>query len=568
MKHVGLYTRVSTLKQAFKNEGSLEVQEDCLRSYLGVRQKQQAGLKEAEEWQFVGLYREAGKSAKNTQRPELQRLLHDIRTDRVNTIMVTKIDRITRSLRDFYDLWGLFEQKQITFISLAESFDTSTIMGRAMLKLVVLFAEMERERIAERVRETTEHRIGTGHYCGGPVLGYDFDPNNKGMLIVNPEEAALVRLIDETYLKIGSVLATTGSINKRGYRTKTYLSREGKPMGGTPFFNTGIHRVLKNPLYIGKIDDGENLVDGKQEAIVPLDLWNRVQRRLEAQVRTRHNDQHQRQYTFLLEGLVRCGQCGNMLSPRSAHGRNAKYFYYGCTTRWHQGRTACNMKDVSAPTLDGAMVERIKGLGQERDYVERLASGSNVSTQHELQQLELSKKTLERQRAKVRRKLERLSDLLTASKAYGAEDQLLKMIGEASKEDQAIQVALDEVVTKKDSIRQQTVDPDLVCKNLHTFTELFDAATEAEKQALVKLILHQVIWTPAEVKYALYEQPSAEALDELTQVKGENEANGSPLLSGWYTTSTTERTTSGVLWGTGQISTAMGPKGYITLQVS
>lgn len=538
MMLVGAYIRVSTNKQAFRNEGSLDTQEDSLSSFVLAKQKQQVVAKDQIDWQITDVYREEGKSAKNTNRPELQRLFHDIKTGRVNTVIVTKIDRITRSLCDFLDIWKFFEANDVTFVSLNESVDTSTPMGRAMVRIVVIFAEMEREQIAERVREKTEWRKEQGFYCGSPCLAYDFDPENRGHIKINEAETVVVRHIYEAYLKLGSVRATARSINEQGYRSKTYISRAGKPMGGAPFCNTSIEQILENPLYIGKVRNGGGLINGKHEGFLPVELWERVQSRLHKQIRTRHNALEERQYAFLLAGLIYCGNCDAQLTPRWAGGRSQRYFYYACTSRNHGGKIACDMKDVPAPTLDDAFAQRIMELGEKRQYVKNLCSQSNLGHQIELEQLENRRKGLERQLGQLRRKLQRWSDLLADSKDHGAEAQLLKMIGSASQEDQAIETSLKEIDREKGKLKERTADPKAIVQTLRTFSELFGAATDEEKRLLVRLTVHKVIWTPTEVKYALYEHPDD---GKLAGLNGNGGGNISPVCSEWWTRAESNR---------------------------
>lgn len=521
MKNIGLYVRVSTIRQALRVEGSLDTQVDTLQKYVDVKR-----ATSDEPWEITETYREEGKSGKDTDRPEYQRMLTDIRAGRINALLCTKIDRVSRSLMDFFKLHELLERHEVTFISLHENWDTSTPMGRFGLKLTLAVAELERETLAERVREKTAWRRGEGFYVGGPCLGYDFDPERRGMLNINKEEAALVRLIYETYLVQGSVLATTEYLNKKGYRGKTYLSKRGEPRGGGTFFNTGLTRILTNPLYVGKILEGENLIEGKHEGVVPIPLWERVQRRIRFQAANRHNVHHERQYSFLLEGIIRCGECSGAMTPRWAQGRSRKYYYYECVSRAHKGNAACTMKDVPAPALDTAFVQRIKELGSQQSYIKDIAEQANDGSQYELSQLELRRKSLERQLAQGQRKLQRWSDLLASSEKHGAQEQLLASIGRASQESKSVEAELRDIADQKEQIRRKHADPLQVINTLHSFADLWDAATDIERKTLLRLLVHQVIWTSDEVKYALYEQPNGQVVEE-----GED---GSPLSSGWY----------------------------------
>jgi len=544
VRNAALYVRVSDRKQA-KLEGSLDTQAEALKSYLASRQQHSF----QEEWRIYGVFREEGKSAKEgVLRPELQRIVQAIRSGDVNAVVVTKMDRLVRSLVQFLELWKLFEENDVTLISLAESFDTSSPMGRAMLKMVVLFAEMERERIGERVREGIHHRMDLGYYVGPPTLGYDFDPANPGKLVVNQEETALVLDLFEQYLATGSLARLRKYLARKGIVSKQYVSkRQGLPFGGGALSVTQLKRHLTNPLYIGLVPNSEgDLIQGKHQPIVPENLWNQVRRRLQVQIRTRHNSNEETLYPFFLKGLIFCGECDSAMTPRSAHGRSQRYFYYSCTRRTRHGTEACSIKDVPAPALDDAFLGRLKELGENENFVVHLGKQKALNSTVEFDQLELRRKTLERELADVRRKVSKWTDLLGMSKTEGGEKAILRKIGEAEERDESIKAELEEMTIRKRELREQNADPEQVCQTLHAFAELIDAAEPSEKRMLVKLLVAKVVWTTGEIKYALYEQPNPDMLDQPEPVGATSD--GSLLKGKWCTTSQTQRTASGILW--------------------
>jgi len=212
---VALYTRVSTEMQANKEEGSLETQEARLRAAVMAR---------AGEHEIRHVFREEGVSGKSLDRPALQRMLDHVRKGDIDLIIVTRLDRLSRSLLDFYEMHRLFETMGVQFVSLNETFDTSSAVGRAMLKLVLVFAELEREQTAERTRLAIQARAERGLWNGGaPPLGYD--SLRQGKLDVNPAEADLVKAIFERYLTLRSAHRVATWLNAQGYRQKLYSSR-------------------------------------------------------------------------------------------------------------------------------------------------------------------------------------------------------------------------------------------------------------------------------------------------------------------------------------------------------
>ena len=187
----GLYARVSTDLQAEVKNGSLDTQIDLLQRYVSLKDS----TSPEEEWKVVAIYREEGESGKNVDRPQYQRMVQDIEDGKINAVICTKIDRISRSLIDFYDFHEFLREHQGTFISLHENWDTSTAIGRFALTISLATAELERERTSERTREKLQWRAEKGLTNGGQILGYDVDPDEKGVPKPNEVERELVRLI-------------------------------------------------------------------------------------------------------------------------------------------------------------------------------------------------------------------------------------------------------------------------------------------------------------------------------------------------------------------------------------
>ena len=241
MKRCGLYTRVSTEDQAQVKDGSLDTQIDLLQDYVALRSR-----RGEEDWRIAARYREEGRSGKDPSRPEYRRLLADVRTGKIDTVLCTKIDRVSRSLPGFYELIETLEEHDASFVSLSEQLDTSTATGRAVLKILLVVAELEREQTSERTSQKAAWRASKGLKNGGQILGYDVDPDNPGIPTVNDQERDLVLLIYKTYLETDSYKRTAETLNQRGYRTKSYVSRRGSARGGRPFKDTTINRALTN----------------------------------------------------------------------------------------------------------------------------------------------------------------------------------------------------------------------------------------------------------------------------------------------------------------------------------
>ena len=250
---------------------------------------------------------------------------------------------------------------------------TRLLLGtsRFALKMILIVAELEREQTSERTSEKAACRAKQGLKNGGQVLGYDIDPERPGVPTVNQAERDIVLLIYDTYLREKGIRRTASVINSKGYRTKSYTSRRGKLQGGKPFTDVGINRILTNPIYVGKIRHNDQLYDGQHEPIVPVRLFEKVQRTIASNRGKRGRPQAR--HLFVLDGLVRCGGCGAHMTPTFSYNRQKRlYSYYACTNRNHRGRDACNTKPVRAEPLEQVIADRLIQLSKQDRTIDRI----------------------------------------------------------------------------------------------------------------------------------------------------------------------------------------------------
>jgi site-specific DNA recombinase len=239
-----VYTRKSTEHNLDLEFNSLDAQREACEAYI----KSQAH----EGWRLLaGQYNDGGASGASLERPALQTLLSDIRAGRIDIVVVYKVDRLTRSLADFAKLVELFDQHAVSFVSITQSFNTTSSMGRLTLNVLLSFAQFEREVIGERVRDKIAASKRKGIWVGGPVpLGYRVADKK---VVVIPEEAATVRILFTRYLELGSIGALIKDLDRRGVRTKTSRLVDGRVRGGIRFGTGGLAHLLKNRFYIGEV---------------------------------------------------------------------------------------------------------------------------------------------------------------------------------------------------------------------------------------------------------------------------------------------------------------------------
>ena len=260
------YVRVSSARQAREGE-SLDEQEARLQAACGAR-----------GWPEARIYREAGVSASAKKRPALRRLLRAVRAGDVDVVLVKKVDRLSRSLVDFEKTYAIIEQYGVDLVSLQESFDSTTAIGRAVLRIVLTFAQLEREQVSERTRDVMAHLAQQGRYTGRYVpLGYDLV---GGQLVVNEVESEWVRFAFEVYPQKRSIRKTAAALNASGARTKTRTSGSGREIGGKLFRASSVHHLLHDRTYLGEVQHRGVWFAGVHVALIPERQFRLVQQRL------------------------------------------------------------------------------------------------------------------------------------------------------------------------------------------------------------------------------------------------------------------------------------------------
>src|SRR6266705_603801 len=273
-----IYTRVSTDQGLEQDFNSLDAQYNASQSY--IRSQAHAG------WALLrGKYDDGGFSGGDTDRPALQELLAEVRAGKIDIIVVYKVDRLTRSLADFAKLVELFDQHSVSFVSVTQSFNTTSSMGRLTLNVLLSFAQFEREVIGERVRDKIAASKAKGIWVGGSIpLGYA--SINKKLVVVS-KEAETVRLIFRRYLELGSIRELAEDLDRQGIRTRRQTLSTGQIRGGIRFGIGALAHLLRNRFYIGEVVYRRAVHLGEHEAILDRSLFDAVQTKLAASASAR-----------------------------------------------------------------------------------------------------------------------------------------------------------------------------------------------------------------------------------------------------------------------------------------
>ena len=264
-----IYTRKSTEHGLEQEFNSLQNQEESCKAYIASQS--------FNGWQYHNTYTDAAISGGTMERPALKQMLDDMAHGLVNTVVVYKVDRLSRSILDFHNMMKYFEKYGANFVSITQSFDTSTSMGKLTLNMLLSFAQFEREVSSERVRDKIRASKAKGLWMGGaPRLGYDLI-NKK--LVVNPTEAEQVRHLFEKYLELQSVNDLTEYAKQKGIFGKRWETAKRQIRGGNPISKMSMHRILRDKVYIGQIENKKEgtFAKGEHEPIISTELFNRVQ---------------------------------------------------------------------------------------------------------------------------------------------------------------------------------------------------------------------------------------------------------------------------------------------------
>lgn len=367
MVRVALYIRVSTQEQA--DEGySIGAQTDRLTAYCKAR-----------DWMVYDTYIDPGFSGSNTDRPALKKLMRDVKHNKIDTVLVYKLDRLSRSQKDTLLLIeDVFNKNNVSFVSINENFDTSTAFGRAMIGILSVFAQLEREQIKERTMMGRLERAKDGYFHGGGYdpIGYDYV---DGELVINEYEALQVRKIYELFLS-GWPMSRIQTFMKKNYTNKH----------GSWHSHSSIVSVLTQKIMIGKIDYSGQVFEGRHPAIIDEETFQKAQERYELVRWNKKDDKHKKrpfQAKYILSGLLVCGNCGARYFAKgnySGHGDKKVYrAYYTCYSRGKVKAELihdpnCKNKSYHTGTLDEIVIGEVLKLSYDPAYFEEVRERAMV----------------------------------------------------------------------------------------------------------------------------------------------------------------------------------------------
>ncbi|MCR6670742.1 recombinase family protein [Devosia ginsengisoli] len=314
-----IYTRKSSEEGLDQDFNSLEAQREACEAYI----RSQAH----EGWKLIpDRFDDGGFSGGNMERPALAQLMEQLRDDKIDIIVIYKIDRLTRSLTDFARLAETFDKHNVSFVSVTQQFNTTTSLGRLMLNVLLSFAQFEREITGERIRDKIAASKKKGMWMGGVIpMGYNV---RDRQLVINEVEAATIRKVFALYLEVGSVPALLDRLGADNILTAPRLSASARKRGNRNFTRGHLYKLLSNPIYIGRVPHKKVSYPGRHESIVDTKTWAATQAQLQSNTQgTRDRRRRALAETHLLAGLLR-SENGTRFIPTHANKGSRRYRYY------------------------------------------------------------------------------------------------------------------------------------------------------------------------------------------------------------------------------------------------
>ena len=531
IKQFVIYSR----KSKFTGKGeSIENQIELCRQYIAAH----FGADEAGN---ALVYEDEGFSGGTLERPQFQKMMADSHQEQFAAIVVYRLDRISRNIGDFAKLIEDLGNRKIDFISIREQFDTSSPMGRAMMYIASVFSQLERETIAERIRDNMHELSKTGRWLGGTTpTGYESESisnvtvdgkkRKACMLKMIPEEIGLVKLIFDKFLETGSLTKTDQFLLAGQYRTKR----------GKTFTRFAIKGILSNPVYMIADEDAyrylvENEADlfaekelfdgkhgvmaynrtlqkpgkahqerpmnewivsvGKHQGVIPGAQWVQTQKILERNKSKSYRKP--RSNMALLSGLLYCGKCGDYMRPKLSNRQNAAgepVYTYLCTSKERSRSQICNMKNASGNILDAKVMDIVKDLGKNSEAMARQIAQAKKKIGGRLAGYDAEAARVRGQLANNENQIKAL--VLSLGKAAGAhaEKYILEQIDELHEKGKSLQNRLEELDAMTRQHDLAGMEFDTLRQMLSTMGESMEEYTVEEKRAAIRTLIRKIVW--------------------------------------------------------------------------
>ncbi|ADL04752.1 recombinase family protein [Lacrimispora saccharolytica] len=508
------------------------------------------------------IYEDEGFSGGNLERPQFKAMMQEAKKKKFTAVVCYRLDRISRNIGDFANLIEELNDLQISFISIKEQFDTSSPMGRAMMYIASVFSQLERETIAERIRDNMLELSKSGRWLGGNTpTGYtsesvssvtiDGKVKKAYKLKLIPEEAKLVKLIYEKFLETGSLTQTETFLLQNGYKTKY----------GRQFSRFAIKGILTNPVYTaadqesyeylrkkrvdlfaekeafdgshgviaynrtlqraGKTHELKDMEEwvvavGKHEGVIPGSLWVRVQLLLDQNKSKSYRKP--RSNVALLSGILFCGGCGDYMRPKLSgryNDQGEQVYSYLCTMKEKSRMKCCGMKNVNGNMLDQMVLEEIRKITEDHDEYQRQLCYNSKAVAESRQELEWDISRLQEQLKNMEEEINGLVASLGKAGGTGAEGYIIKQIGGLHKKKEKTEQRIWALSQAAGSNELSGQEFQLLKQALSSFGNVIGLMDVRQKRAAVRTLVDKVIWDGQNVHLYLLGSGNSEQQEPL-----------------------------------------------------
>ena len=495
-----IYARVSTDEQASGKYGSIESQIDICKHYLQIQKEK--------GWELVQAYTDPGFSGKDLERPGIQNLIADIKAGKVDVIIVYKIERLVRSIKDFYKLWDIFQAHNATFVSATQQFDTSNAMGKLMLNVLLSFAQFERENTSEKTRDKMKQRARLGKWHGGWLpFGYDYDKTIK-ILGINRKESGVVKKIFAFINEDRKPSEIANYLNAKGVRTKSraITRKDGtvKEVGKNRLNEDFIKKIVTNSIYKGYVCLGGEEFKGEHKAIVSKDTWEKANEKIRPE-KTGKTEYARDTHIHLLKGFVKCGECDVLLTPYPAgkkdrHG--VPYLYYACGRVVDDGRNSlCKVRMLPAREFENVIKKCLSDLGHNKALIESAIRENAQFTKNKIKPLQNESDKTEQQLAKATTEINRLIKIMKSTDMIGKD--ISEEYKTLLKEKTLLETQKEKLSLDIERCKQDMLDAEMVEKTLLSFDKVINSLPLEDQKDLFQLLIREItVWSfdPAKEK--------------------------------------------------------------------
>lgn len=486
------------------------------------------------------VYEDEGFTGANTDRPQFKRLLKDIESKKIEVLVCYRLDRISRNVADFSSTLEQLEQNDCAFVSIKEQFDTSTPMGRAMMYIASVFAQLERETIAERVRDNMLQLAKTGRWLGGNApLGYSSEQlnhedengkNRKHYRLILNDDSSKVKYIFEKFLELGSLV-----------RLQSYLIKNDvKSKSGKDYDLSSLRFILTNPVYLTadqnayhyfyskgcdicsdsaafngtkgiltynrtnqskkktaaiKNDICDWIISiGEHEPIIESTKWIKVQNMMDLNSQKSFRKVHNQE--ALLAGLIRCGKCGSYMRPRRGRAdKNGNYhYYYLCDLKEKSLGHKCDMKNIVGHKLDASIITQLKELSKSSSKLFEKVDKDKLKIEYVEDHISMQIKDLKSKISDNEQIIDNLLSSLGEAKESLASKYIIEKVNTLGDEISNLHSKIELLETQKTENKVKNINLSLKKDVLNYFADNIDSATIAQKREMIRAIIDEATW--------------------------------------------------------------------------